>query len=60
MAAGATIYKAKVDISDIDRQYYDSTLVTMALHPSETTERLAIRLMSYCLFADSRMIETVR
>lgn len=51
MAAGATIYKAKVDISDIDRQYYDTKVITMALHPSETTERLSIRLMSYCLFA---------
>lgn len=51
MALGATIYKATVDISDIDRGYYANHLVTLARHPSETEERLAIRLLTFCLFA---------
>ena len=51
MAAGATIYKANVDISDIDRGYYANHVITLARHPSETEERLAIRLLTFCLFA---------
>ncbi len=50
MALGATIYKATIDISDVDRGYYASQLCTLARHPSETEERLALRLLSYCLF----------
>ena len=50
MALGATIYKATIDISDIDRGYYATHLCTLARHPSETEERLAIRLLSFCLF----------
>ena len=46
MALGATIYKATVDISDIDRGYYGTHLCTLARHPSETEERLAIRLLT--------------
>ena len=50
MALGATIYKATIDISDIDRGYYGTHLCTLARHPSETEERLAVRLLTYCLF----------
>ena len=50
MALGATIYKATVDISDIDRGYYGTHLCTLARHPSETEERLAIRLLTFCLY----------
>lgn len=58
MALGSTIYKATIDISDIDRGYYGTHLCTLALHPSETLERLAVRLLTYCLFvgeADRRL-----
>ena len=50
MALGATIYKANIDISDVDRGYYGSHLCTLARHPSETEERLAIRMLAYCLY----------
>ena len=40
MALGETIYKANIDISDVDRGYYGSHLCTLARHPSETEERL--------------------
>ena len=36
MALGATIYKANIDISDVDRGYYGSHLCTHARHPSDT------------------------
>ena len=51
MAAGATIYKANVDISDIDRGYYANHVITLARHPSETEERLAIRFMNLNILA---------
>ena len=51
MALGATIYKANIDISDVDRgYYYGSHLCTLARHPSETEERLAIRMLAFCLY----------
>ena len=50
MALGATIYKANIDISDVDRGYYSSHLCTLARHPSETEERLAIRMLAFFFF----------
>jgi uncharacterized protein YaeQ len=49
MAAKATIYKAEVQISDIDRGLYEDQSVTIARHPSETDERLLIRLLAFAL-----------
>ena len=42
MATGATVYKALIDISDLDRNYYGSHSLTVARHPSETEERLML------------------
>ncbi|NYT70560.1 YaeQ family protein [Pusillimonas noertemannii] len=53
MALRATIYKADLHIADTDRGYYASHSVTVARHPSETEERLMIRLLAYALFADA-------
>lgn len=52
MALGATIYKAQLDISDLDRHYFASHALTLALHPSETEERLMVRLLAFVLNAD--------
>lgn len=52
MALRATIYKADLNIADNDRGYYGSHAVTVARHPSETDERLMIRLLAYALYAD--------
>ena len=49
MALKATIYKASLQISDMDRQVYAEHVLTLALHPSETEERLVIRLLAYAL-----------
>jgi len=51
MALKATIYKANIDIADMDRNYYDSLQLTIAQHPSETDQRLVVRLISYILNA---------
>ena len=51
MALGATIYKASLDISDIDRGYYATHALTIARHPSETERRMMVRLLAFCLYA---------
>src|SRR5690606_14572565 len=53
MALRATIYKAELHIADNDRGYYGSHNLTVARHPSETDERMMVRLLAYALFADA-------
>ncbi|HEX5057414.1 MAG TPA: YaeQ family protein [Gammaproteobacteria bacterium] len=52
MALKATIYKAELQVSDTDRNYYQSHSLTLAQHPSETAERLMVRLAVYALHAE--------
>jgi uncharacterized protein YaeQ len=49
MSLKATIYKANVQLSDIDRGVYGDYPVTIARHPSETDERMLIRLLAFAL-----------
>src|SRR5436309_4648734 len=49
MALTSTIYNAVVDISDVDRGVYQSIALRLAMHPSETMEYMATRLLAYCL-----------
>lgn len=49
MALKPTIYKAQVELADSDRNCFDSLSLTLAQHPSETLERMAVRLLAYCL-----------
>jgi uncharacterized protein YaeQ len=49
MALRATVYKAELNIADNDRAYYGSHAVTLARHPSETDERLMVRVLVYAL-----------
>ena len=49
MALKATIYKAQLQIADMDRQLYADHALTLALHPSETQERLMVRLLAFAL-----------
>lgn len=60
MALRATIYKAELNVADNDRAYYGSHAVTVARHPSETDERLMVRLLAYALWvqADERLVFT--
>ena len=50
MALKSTIYKAQLSLADMDRGAYGEHLLTLALHPSETEERLMVRLLAYALF----------
>jgi uncharacterized protein YaeQ len=52
MALTATIFKVSLQISDIDRQYYGEHQMTLARHPSETDERMMVRLLAFALHAD--------
>lgn len=58
MAAGSTIYKAQLSIADMDRNYYETHDITIAQHPSETDQRLMIRLAAFALHASDRLVIT--
>lgn len=49
MALKPTIYKAQIDLADSDNNRYEALGLTLARHPSETIERMAARLLAYCL-----------
>ncbi len=51
MALKATVYKATLSIADMDRHYYADHHTTIARHPSETDERLMVRLLAFALNA---------
>lgn len=51
MALNATIHKIDLQVSDIDRHYYASHVLTVARHPSETEERLMLRVLAFALNA---------
>ena len=52
MARGATIYKASLELSLVDRNVYDEVQVTIARHPSETHERTLVRALAFALRYD--------
>ena len=51
MALKATIYKADLQIADMDRHYYADHALTIARHPSETDERMMARVLAYAVYA---------
>ena len=51
MALKSTIYKANLSIADIDHSYYEDHQLTLARHPSETDERMMIRLLALAINA---------
>lgn len=55
MAPKATVYKAELQVSDMDRHYYAEHNLTLAQHPSETDERLMARLLAFALYAEERL-----
>ena len=56
MALKATIFKAELQIADMDRNYYHDHALTIARHPSETDERMMVRLLAYALNADEALV----
>lgn len=55
MALKSTIYKAALQIADMDRHYYAEHNLTLACHPSETEERLMVRVLAFALNAHERL-----
>ncbi len=49
MALKATIYKAQLQLTDMDRSVYAEHHLTLARHPSEADERMMIRLLAFAL-----------
>jgi len=52
MALKATIFKVDIQVSDLNRHYYAGHVLTVARHPSETDERMMVRLLAFALYAD--------
>lgn len=55
MAQKATIYKVELSVSDMDRHYYETHKLTVAKHPSETDERLMVRVLAFALNAHEHL-----
>lgn len=55
MALKATVYKAQLQVSDLSRHHYNDYSLTLARHPSETEERLMLRLLAFALCADENL-----
>ena len=58
MALKPTIYKFKITLSDLDRNYYETLDLTLAQHPSETLERMMARTLAYCINAQEALTFT--
>lgn len=52
MALKSTIFKAELAVSNIDRHIYGNFSLTIARHPSETDERMMVRVLAYALNAE--------
>ena len=56
MALKSTIFKAELQIADLDRNYYATHVLKVARHPSETDERMMVRVLAFMLNADEALI----
>ncbi len=55
MAVKATIFRADLAVADIDRNYFATHALTLARHPSETDERMMVRLLAFALHASDAL-----
>jgi uncharacterized protein YaeQ len=58
VALKATVFKTELQVSDVQRGHYQTYNLTLARHPSETDERLMIRLLAFALNADEGLAFT--
>lgn len=56
MAIKATIYKASLNIADMDRHYYAEHKLTLAQHPSENNFRMMVRLLAFIFDPDETLL----
>jgi uncharacterized protein YaeQ len=55
MAQKATIFKADLSVADMERNHFGTYALTLARHPSETDERMMVRLLAFALHADDAL-----
>jgi uncharacterized protein YaeQ len=55
VALKATIFKAEIEVSDLDRGHFGTHAITLARHPSETDERMMVRVLAFVLNAHERL-----
>lgn len=55
MALKATIFKATLNVADMDRNHYGEYALTIARHPSETDERMMVRVLVFAMHAHERL-----
>lgn len=55
MALKSTIFKVELQIADLDRNYFQSHALTVARHPSETDERMMVRILAFAIYADEAL-----
>ena len=55
MAQKPVIFKINLQIADMERHYYNDHLLTIAQHPSETDERMMIRILAFALNASPNL-----
>jgi uncharacterized protein YaeQ len=58
MALPSTIYRLNLQISDIERDMYETIQTTVAQHPSETAERLVARILALAMFYEPELTFT--
>jgi len=58
VALKPTIYKFRISLSDLNKDYYDTLNLTVAQHPSETVERMMVRILAFCLNAQEHLVFT--
>ena len=58
MALKPTIYKMTIDLSDLERSKYETLNLTVAQHPSESIERMMVRVLAYCIDAHEQLTFT--
>jgi len=49
------ICKSIIALSDLERNYYDTLHLTVAQHPSETVERMMVRILAFCINAQENL-----
>lgn len=55
MALKSTIFKVELQLADLDRHHYQTYPLTLARHPSETDERMMVRVIAFALHADAAL-----
>jgi len=55
MAIKSTIFKAELQITDLDRNYYQDHALIIARHPSENDARMMLRILAFALNAHEQL-----